>query len=72
MVSKYFVRIIKFVYKLLSAKVVKMSLFCLPIVLVGTGAMLAANGRVFTKAGNSLSVQPGTNAHLKYVVEVKN
>jgi hypothetical protein len=43
MVSKYFVRIIKFVYKLLSAKVVKMSLFCLPIVLVGTGAMLAAN-----------------------------
>ncbi len=33
---------------------------------------MTANVRVFAKAGNSLIVQPGTNAHLKYVVEVKN
>jgi len=26
---------------------------------------VAANGRVFAKAGNSLFVQPGTNAQLK-------
>jgi hypothetical protein len=34
-------------------------------VVVGSSFTLAANVRVFAKAGNSLIVQPGTNAHLK-------